>query len=97
MAGILNLGYLQDGLRADDFSAEDIHMMWGAMLQNINPDNLDLSKIVATSMTNLAPTANAHFGDESKREGIMRGLFDLLKMQDEDIRCRTLEALLIIV
>lgn len=32
MAGILNLGYLQDGLRAEDFSAQDIQMMWGAML-----------------------------------------------------------------
>lgn len=96
MAGILNLGYLQDGLRADDFSEQDIHIMWGAMLSNINPDNLELSGIVATSITNLAPTAKAHFGDEGKRVGIMNGLFDLLKMNDETIRLKSLEALLII-
>lgn len=97
MAGILNLGYIQDGLRAEDFSAQDIEIMWGAMLQNIDPQNLELSKIVATSITNLAPTAVTHFGEEQKRQGIMQGLFELLGMQDPVIRSRTLEALITIV
>lgn len=71
--------------------------MWAAILQNIDPQNLELSKIVATSVANLAPTCVAYFDDESKRVGIMNGLFDLLKMQDTDIRSRTLEGLITIV
>lgn len=37
MAGILNLGYIQDSLRPEDFSQDDIEKMWGAMLPNIDP------------------------------------------------------------
>ena len=80
MAGILSLGYLQDGLRPEDFSAEDIERMWGSMLLNIDDQNFELSNIVATSILNLAPTCVAYFNDVDKREGIMNAIFNLLKM-----------------
>lgn len=97
MAGILNLGNIQDGLRAPDFSEDDIQKMWGAMLENINPENVELSKMVAISIDNLAPTSVAHFGSDQKRNMIMNGVFDLLKIQNADIRSRALQALLVII
>lgn len=63
MAGILNLGNLSDGLRPEDFESKDIEMMWGSMLSNIDPQNPELSTVVATSILNLAPTCKFYFSD----------------------------------
>lgn len=71
--------------------------MWGAILENIDGTNLELSKIVAISIENLAPTSVNHFGDEQKRNMIMTAIFELLKIQDDDVRSKTLQALLTII
>ena len=71
--------------------------MWGAILENIDGSNLELSKIVAISIENLAPTSVNHFGEEPKRNMIMTAIFELLKIQDDDVRSKTLQALLIII
>ena len=71
--------------------------MWGAILENIDGTNLELSKIVAISIENLAPTSVNHFSDEQKRNMIMTAIFELLKIQDDDVRSKTLQALLTII
>ena len=90
MAGILNLGNIQHSLRDSDFSQEDIQQMWGAMLVNIDEKNIELSRIVAVSIENLAPTSKYHFNEAQKRTMIMNGIFELLKIDDFDIRSKTL-------
>ena len=71
--------------------------MWGAMLQNIDQNNLELSKIVSKSVANLAPTCQAYFSDQTKRDAIMKALFELLTIQNSEIRAKILHALIQIV
>jgi len=61
MAGIYNLGLIQDTLQPSDFTAEDLNRIWETMLQNINPQDLELTKIVAAAISRLAPATQANF------------------------------------
>jgi len=70
--------------------------MWGTMLENINPQNIDLSRIVAKSICALAPTSDVHFDLEAKREKIMGGILNLLKIEDSETIIHSLEALMTI-
>lgn len=97
MAGILSLGYIQDGLRANDFSEAEIQKMWGVIIENIDGDNLELTQVVAVSVENLAPTTELYFEDAGKREVLMNAIFKLLSINDAEIRARALQALITII
>jgi len=94
MAGIYNLGLIQDYLLPDDFSMGDIVMMWGCMLENIDPSNLDITKIVAKSLSQLSSTSRVFFDDHDKQVWIMDRVFTLLKIENDEIREYTLQALI---
>ena len=94
MAGIYNLGLIQDYLLPDDFSMGDIVMMWGCMLENIDPSNLDITKIVAKSLSQLSSTSRVFFDDHDKQVWIMDRVFALLKIENDEIREYTLQALI---
>jgi hypothetical protein len=61
MAGIYNLGLIQDTLQPSDFTMEDLNRIWETMLQNINSQNLDLTRIVAAAISRLAPATQTNF------------------------------------
>ena len=94
MAGIYNLGLIQDYLLPDDFSMGDIVMMWGCMLENIDPSNLDMTNIVAKSLSQLSSTSRVFFDDHDKQVWIMDRVFTLLKIENDEIREYTLQALI---
>ena len=94
MAGIHNLGLVMEALLPTDLQADDINMIWGTMLNNIDPQNLDLTRIVAKSIARLAPATVANFQHDAQRAKIMEGIFNLLKIQDQEIIHHTLEALI---
>jgi len=55
------------------------------MLSNINPQNLDLTRIVAKSISQLSPATPNNFKSPEQQKLIMDGIFDLLKIQDSDV------------
>jgi hypothetical protein len=61
MAGIYLLGLIQDVLLPQDFSENDLANIWNTMLQNIDPQNLDLTKIIAKSLSRLASASQISF------------------------------------
>ena len=61
MAGIYNLGLIWEVLVPSDLTESDINLMWNTMLNNINPQNIDLTKIVAKSFVRLAPATVTNF------------------------------------
>lgn len=67
------------------------------MISNIDPDNLDFTKIVAKSIAQLAPSSTAHFNVPDRREKIMSSVLDLLKIDDDEILHSGLEALVEII
>jgi predicted transcriptional regulator len=63
------------------------------MLNNIDPNNIDLTKIVAKSISKLSWASEANFKVQEQRDKIMHCIFDLLNIPDCDILNSTLEAL----
>ena len=64
MAGIYTLGLIQETLHPSDFKTEDLNRIWETMLQNISPQNVELTKIVAAAISRLAPSTQANFQQE---------------------------------
>lgn len=56
LAGIYNLGLIQETLQPSDFKTDDLNRIWETMLQNINPANLQLTRLVAAAIGRLAPS-----------------------------------------
>ena len=94
MASIYILGIIQDALEPDQFSLDDATQLWGCMLNNICPDNVELTKIAAKAITRLAPGSKQFFEDANLRTAIMEGIFKLLEFQDEEVLQSALEALI---
>lgn len=94
MAGIYLLGLIQDVLLPQDFSENDLANIWNTMLQNIDELNLDLTRIIAKSLSRLASASQISFQVPQAREMIMSGIFNLFKIDDQDILKNTLEALI---
>jgi len=61
MAGIHNLGLVMEALLPTDLQEADINRIWSTMLNNIDPENLDLTRIVSKSIARLAPATEANF------------------------------------
>jgi len=62
MAGLHNLGLIMDVLMPNDFqNADDLGRIWNTMLNNINPQNLDLTRIVAKSIARLSSASEQNF------------------------------------
>ena len=59
MAGIYTLGLIQETLQTSDFKTEDLNRIWETMLQNISPQNVELTRIVAAAIGRLAPSTQA--------------------------------------
>lgn len=67
------------------------------MTQNIDASNIELTKIVAKSIAQLAPSSFAYFELDDKRSLIMTCIFDLLNIDDDEIIHSALEALIEII
>lgn len=67
------------------------------MLQNIHADNIEITQIVAKSISKLASSSGPNFLIDDQRQRIMEGIFDLLKIADCQIMSSTLEALITLV
>ena len=67
--------------------------MWQTMVSNIHSEMIDLCKIVATSIENMAPSSVMHFEFEEARNMIMKSIMDLLKVNDDEVRQKVLSAL----
>ena len=67
MAGIYNLGLIQDILVPSDLKETDINLIWNTMLNNIKSQNLDLTRIVAKSFARLAPATETNFKVEDQK------------------------------
>lgn len=78
MAGINNLGFVVEDMDAAHFTEDDQFHIWQVMLNNINANELELTKIVAKSISRMASCSEKMFEDRFKRESIMKSLFDLL-------------------
>ena len=61
MAGIYTLGLIQETLHPSDLKMEDLNRIWETMLQNINAQDLELTKMVAAAISRLAPSTQANF------------------------------------
>lgn len=98
MAGIYNLGLIMEVLEVRDFSCQDdLGRIWFTMLGNIKPENLNLTRIVAKSISKLCFSSAENFKYDEQREKIMQGIFDLLKIADAEVLNSTMEALIRIV
>ena len=64
MAGIYNLGLVQENMNPTDFTPDDLNRIWETMLQNINTQNLELTKLVAAAICRLAPSTQANFAQQ---------------------------------
>lgn len=94
MAGIYNMGLIQEVLNPSDFKSEDdIGLIWNCMLENINPEDLDLTRIVAGSISRLAGTTEKYFSSLEAQQKIMKGIFNLLSINDTEILNQTLDGL----
>ena len=49
-AGIYNLGLIQESLPLKQINEHDNSQIWHTMISNIDPNNLDFTKIVAKSI-----------------------------------------------
>ena len=96
-AGIYNLGLIQESLSWKNFNQNDNGLIWNTMINNIIPDDIELTKIVAKSIAQLAPSSQSHFEIEDCRDKIMKCVLDLLKINDDDIIHSALEALVEII
>lgn len=67
------------------------------MLSNIDGQNLDLTNIVAQAINRLAPSSQTLFKNENFMSKIMSGIFDLVRIQNNDIVAQSLEAMISIV
>jgi hypothetical protein len=94
MAGLHNLGLIMDVLMPGDFqNADDLGRIWNTMLNNINPQNLDLTRIVAKSIARLSSASEPNFKVPEQQQKIMKGIFDLLEVQDTQVQNSSMEAL----
>ena len=50
-----------EALLPTDLQEADINRIWSTMLNNIDPENLDLTRIVSKSIARLAPATEANF------------------------------------
>jgi len=58
----------------------DINRIWNCILNNINPENVEITRIVAKALTRLAPASVVNFRMEEQKQKIMDGVFNLLKI-----------------
>ena len=63
-----------------DFTENDINMIWNTMLNNIDPQNLDLTRVVSKSLVRLAPATERNFQYDDQKEKIVEGIFKLLQI-----------------
>ena len=64
MAGIYNLGLIQEVLVPQDFKESDINLIWNTMLGNIDSQNLELTRVVSKALVRLAPATEWNFEHE---------------------------------
>lgn len=80
-AGIFNLGWIMEELQPEDInSQEDLNKIWTTMLNNINPSDLELTRIVAKSLSKLSSASQSNFKIQDQQARIMHGVFELLKI-----------------
>ena len=78
MAGINNIGLVVEDMDAIHLTEDDQFAIWNVMLNNINTNQLELTKIVAKSISRMATYSQKVFEDSNRRDSIMASLFDLL-------------------
>jgi hypothetical protein len=99
MAGIHSLGLIQEVLVPSDLPESDINMIWDTMLNNIETAKADmeLARIVARSIVRLAPATERIFQNEAEQDRIVRGIFDLLAIDDHEVQKDTLDCLIDVI
>lgn len=80
-AGIFNLGWIMEELQPSDInSQDDLNKIWTTMLSNIDASDLELTRIVAKSISKLSSASESNFKIQEQQMRIMQGVFDLLKI-----------------
>jgi hypothetical protein len=97
LAAIQILGFFMEKLNPRDIQDDEVNMIWNTMLSNIVQDNLELTSIVANAVARLAPATVKNFQNQAQQERIMEGIFNLLKVEDLDVKRKTMESLLDII
>ena len=97
LAAIQMLGLFMEKLNPRDIQDDDVNLMWNTMLNNITPENIELTQIVSKAIARLAPATVKNFQNPDQQQKIMEGIFSLLMINDDDVLRQTLECLIDII
>jgi len=71
MAALRTLGYLSEDLELEDISPDTMNSILFAVLQNIDPQNIEICEIAANAFARAAPFTERNFAVVEQREYIM--------------------------
>lgn len=84
LASIQTLGFLCEDLEPEDISADLLNSILGSVLQNIIPDQKELSLIAIRAFARAAPVTNRNFQVKEQRDFIMNAIFQATQIDDEE-------------
>lgn len=85
LASIQTLGYICEDLDDQYISAENMDSILFAVLENINPQNLEMTRISIKAFARAAPLTGRNFENDTQRQYIMDNLMKAASIPDEEV------------
>ena len=85
LASLLTLGFICEDIAAECLSEETLNQILSAVLTNIFPDQIELTKIAIKAFSRAAPITDRNFKVPEQKEFIMQKLFEASTINDEEI------------
>lgn len=93
LASIQTLGFICEDISPQFLGQENMNSILFAVLSNVTPSHLDLSKIALKAFSRAAPITDKNFSVPEQKQFIMEKLFEATNIDDEEVLVSTMEAL----
>ena len=93
LASLVTLGFICEDINPECLSPDNMNQILSAVLTNVYPDKIELTKIAMKAFSRAAPITDKNFTVPEQKLFIMEKLFEASKIDNEDILISIMEAL----